>query len=317
MILSNFIFSLNATLPLFLTIALGYFLKRIKLLTEDFLAVCDKLVFKVALPLMLFKDISEMDLYSDFDLRFVLFCMGVTTLMFIVPWIGARLFMEDKASVGAFAQGCSRGSAAVLGIALTENIYGNSGQAPMMILAAVPLFNIYSVIILTLGSSDNKVRGKQFVKKLAKGIVTNPIIIGIAAGFIPALLRIDFPVIVDKTVNSVSSLSTPLALISIGGAFSFSYAREKLKPALIAAIVKLIAIPAVFLPLAQNMGFKKDCMVAILIMLASSSTPSGYIMAKNMHNDHVLASNIIVITTLFSCLTLTFWVWMLKMTGNI
>ena len=315
--MSNFIFSVNATIPLFLIIALGFFLRKIKMFNESFLSVADKFVFKVALPLMLFKDISSMDLKQEFDIKFILFCMLATTAMFLIPWVLSMIFMKDKSKVGAFAQGCSRGSAAVLGIALVENIYGDAGQAPMMILAAVPLFNIYSVIILTFGSSENKEKGKKLILKLLKGIVTNPIILGIFCGFPFALFQFELPVILNKAVVSVAATATPVALLSIGGAFNFKDATAKLKPSIVASVVKLMALPAVFLPIAISLGIKNDQLVAVLIMLASSATPSGYIMSKNMHNDHVLSSNIIVLTTLFSCVTLTVWVWLLKTTGNI
>lgn len=284
---------------------------------ENFLSVADKFVFKVALPLMLFEDISSMDLRQEFDIKFILYCMIVTTAMFMIPWVLSIIFMKDKSKVGAFAQGCSRGSAAVLGIALVENIYGNAGQAPMMILAAVPLYNIYSVIILTFGSAENKEKGRKLVLKLLKGIITNPIILGIFCGFPFALFQWELPVIMNKAVSSVAATATPVALLSIGGAFNLKDAAVKLKPAVIASFVKLIALPAVFLPVAVSFGIKNDQLVAVLIMLASSATPSGYIMAKNMHNDYVLSSNIIVLTTLCSCVTLTFWVWLLKTTGNI
>lgn len=315
--MSNFIFSVNATIPLFIIIALGFFLRKIKMFNENFLSVADKFVFKVALPLMLFEDISSMDLRQEFDIKFILYCMIVTTAMFMIPWVLSIIFMKDKSKVGAFAQGCSRGSAAVLGIALVENIYGNAGQAPMMILAAVPLYNIYSVIILTFGSAENKEKGRKLVLKLLKGIITNPIILGIFCGFPFALFQWELPVIMNKAVSSVAATATPVALLSIGGAFNFKDAAVKLKPAVIASFVKLIALPAVFLPVAVSFGIKDDQLVAVLIMLASSATPSGYIMAKNMHNDYVLSSNIIVLTTLCSCVTLTFWVWLLKTTGNI
>lgn len=315
--MSDFLFSVNATLPLFLIILFGYFLRKIGMFNETFLRVTDKFVFKAALPFMLFCDISRMDLYQDFKIDFVLFCMAATTLMFLIPWILSIFFIKDKSMIGAFAQGCSRGSAAVLGIALVENIYGNAGQAPMMILAAVPLFNVYSVVILTFGSSEHQEKGIRLVKKLLKGIVTNPIIIAIALGFPFALFNIHLPVIADKAINSVAATATPLALLSIGGSFDFRHAAARIKPAAAASFIKLIAIPAAFLPAAVYLGFRDDQLAAILIMLASSSTPSGYIMAKNMHNDHVLSSNIIVFTTLFSCVTLTFWVWVLKTTGNL
>lgn len=155
-IMADFIFSLNATLPIFLIMVLGWFLMRIGLFTKEFNKVADKYVFKVALPVLLFKDIATADIRSDFNLAFVLFCMITTTIMFLAIWGLSYIFIKDKTQVGAFTQASARGSAAVLGIAFINNIYGNSGMAPLMIVSAVPLYNILSVIILTFSADMGK-----------------------------------------------------------------------------------------------------------------------------------------------------------------
>ena len=115
--MADFIFSLNATLPIFLIMVLGWFLMRIGLFNKEFNKVADKYVFKVALPVLLFKDIATADIRSDFNLTFVLFCMITTTIMFLAIWGLSYIFIKDKTQVGAFAQASARGSAAVLGIA--------------------------------------------------------------------------------------------------------------------------------------------------------------------------------------------------------
>lgn len=164
--MADFIFSLNATLPIFLIMVLGWFLMRIGLFNKEFNKVADKYVFKVALPVLLFKDIATADIRSDFNLTFVLFCMVTTTIMFLAIWRLSYIFIKDKTQVGAFAQASARGSAAVLGIAFINNIYGNSGMAPLMIVSAVPLYNILSVIILTFSSSAKDSKNSNIKKSL-------------------------------------------------------------------------------------------------------------------------------------------------------
>ena len=148
--MSNFIFSINATFPIFLVILLGWFLKHIGLITDEFAEVANKYVFKVSLPVLLFRDIATTSILKDMNIQFVAFCFIATFIMFTICYIFARIYCKDKDMVGAFAQASARGSAAVLGIAFVENICGNSGMAPLMIVSAVPLFNIYSVVILTV-----------------------------------------------------------------------------------------------------------------------------------------------------------------------
>ena len=314
--MQNFLFSLNVTLPIFIIIVVGGFLKHVGLLTEGFTTVADKFVFKVALPVQLFQDIAAMDIRADFSGKFVVFCMIATTCMFAATWILGAVFLKDKSMVGAFAQAAARGSAAILGIAFVENIYGDSGMTPMMIVAAVPLFNIYSVIILTVTSSEGKFNG-ALVKKLLVGVVTNPIILGIAAGMVWSLLRLPMPVILSKSVHSIASTATPLALLVLGATFKGREALQKIGPTIAAAFLKLVAIPAAIFPFAIHMGFRGSELVAIMIMLASPTTVTCYIMAKNMGGDDTLSASVVMTATLLSSVTLTLWVFVMKTFGLI
>lgn len=314
--MENFLFSLNVTLPIFIIIVIGGLLQRIGLLNEGFTSVADKFVFKVALPVQLFWDIAEMDIRSDFSGKFVLFCMAATTCMFAATWLLGQLFLKDKSMVGAFAQAAARGSAAILGIAFVENIYGSSGMTPMMIVAAVPLFNIYSVIILTVTSAQGKF-DLALVKKLLKGVITNPIILGIAAGMVWSLAGLPMPVLLSKSVGYIASTATPLALLVLGATFKGREALQKIGPTLAAAFLKLVAIPAAIFPVAIHMGFRGSELVAIMIMLASPTTVTCYIMAKNMGGDDTLSASVVMTATLLSSVTLTLWVFVMRTMGFI
>jgi predicted permease len=309
--MDNFVFALNATMPVSLVILLGYVLRRIGMLTKPFCDVGDKFVFKVALPVLLFQDIRTTDLYQDFDWTFVLFCALGTTVMFFGVWGCAKLFLKDKSLVGAFAQGAARSSAAILGVAFVQNLYGSAGMMPLMIVAAVPLFNIYSVIILTFSAPQPQGSGGQ-IKSACINVLKNPIIIGIVLGLIASLLRLELPTILDKTATSVGSLASPLALLIVGANFEGRKAIAKVKPTIWATLTKLVILPAVFLPIAIGLGFTGSALVAVLIMTGSPTTVTCYIMAKNMGNDPVLSSSIVVCATLFSSVTLTLWIFLLQ-----
>ena len=306
-------FSLNATLPVFLVIVLGWFLMQKKMFNENFVDIINKFVFKVSLPVLLFKDIATTPIRDAFDPKFVIFCMVGTTIMFMGIWALTSIFMKDKSMVGAFTQASARGSAAVLGIAFVQNIYGNSGMTPLMIVSAVPLYNIYSVIILTFCANNQDHSDKSAtIKRAFKNILTNPIILGIAASVPFSLLNIELPPLVLKTVTNVAQTATPMALLAVGAGFEGRKAIKKLKPTMIATFIKLVALPAIYFPFAIAMGFRESALVAILIMVGSPTTVTCYIMAKNMGNDGVLSSSIIVMATLLSSVTLTFWIFLLN-----
>lgn len=314
--MDNFIFSLNATIPIFLIILLGYILRKTDFFTDEFVKVANKYVFNVALPVMLFVDIAASDVKEKMNVKFFLFCFLVTVAMFALTWIIAVIYLKDKTMVGAFAQASARGSAAILGIAFVQNICGEIGMTPLMVVASVPFFNMFSVIILVCNANNNE-KDYSKIKNSAINIMKNPIIIGIVLGLVASLIDIELPVIIDSSMGYISRTATPIALLAVGAGFDTKQAIIRLKPALVATFIKLIGLPMLFLPIAYKLNFAPSEMVAILVMVAAPTTVSSYIMAKNMDNDDILTSNVIVLSTLLSSVTLTLWIFVLKSIGCI
>lgn len=316
--MSNFLFSINVTFPIFLVMVLGYVLRRIGMLNDNFVTVANKFNFKVTLPVLLFRDLSNVDIQAVFDVKYVLFCAIATSICFWSVWGLAKIFMKDKTMIGAFTQASFRSSAAVMGLAFIQNIYGASTMGSLMIIGAVPLYNIYSVLVLTFEANDPENEGMRDTARIRQAginILKNPIIIGIVLGLIVALLHNPLPTLVNKTVSTTAQMATPLALIALGAGFEGRKALAKIKPTLWAAFIKLIAQAAIFIPIAGLCGFTGEKMVALVVMLAAPATPSCYIMAKNMHNDGTLTASIVVATTLLASLTLTGWIFILKTVG--
>ena len=315
--LENLVFSINATLPIFLLMALGYIFSKIGIIDERAAGFMNKFVFKVALPVLLFSDLAGQDFIGTWDPGFVSFCFLTTIVSIAFIWVLARIFVKTPSRRGEFLQGSYRSSAALLGIAFIHSIYGesSSGMAPLMILGSVPLYNIFAVIILTLTAPDDgeKATGKgELVRKTALGIAKNPIIIGILAGMLWSVLRIPIPKVMDTVVGDIGALATPLGLMSMGATFDFKKAMDNIKPALVASFIKLFLLVMIFMPIAVSLGFVGEQIVAILVMLGSATTVSCFIMAKNMGHEGTLSSSIVMITTFMCSFSLTFWLFVLK-----
>ena len=311
--MSNLIYSINATLPIFLLIILGKVLKTTKIINDEFTKTADRYVFRIALPALLFSDLTENNVGSAFDGKYVLFCFSVTIFSIAVLWGLTEKFMKNEEQKGAFIQGSYRSSAAILGLAFINNMYDSVGMAPLMIIVCVPLYNIFAVIILTLkGDNGGK---KPNMKETFINVMKNPILLSILIALPFALLNLHFPSFVNKAIGSVANTATPLALISIGASFEGKKALKKMKPTLLASFIKLILLAGLFLPLAVFFGYRNQELMALLVMLGSPTTVSSYIMAKNTGNDGILTSSIIVLTTLLSSLTLTLWIFVLKSFG--
>lgn len=317
--MENLIFSLNATIPIFLVMVAGFLLRRINLLNDDFVKTANSFNFKVTLPILLITDLSAADFYAAWDTKFILYCFFVTLGSTTCIALLSKIFIKKSEGdyLGEFIQASYRSSAAVLGMAFIQNIYGSSTILPLMILGTVPLYNVMAVLILSFTAPGSTGIDKAGLKKSIQGIFTNPIIIGIAVGMLISLSRIPIPNILNKTLHQFSVLATPLALIGLGAGFEGRKAIAKIKPTIMATLIKLMIQPALFLPLAAWLGFRGEKMVAILIMLGSPTTVSCYIMAKNMKHEGTLTSSCVVSTTFFSAVSITFWLFIMKAKGLI
>lgn len=314
--MENLIFSLNATVPVFLLMILGLFFRKIGWIDEDFATKMNKFVFLVALPVLVFEDLATVDFREVWNFKFVFFCFSATVVSISIAALISCLW-KDKTIQGEFIQASYRSSAALLGIAFIQNIYGNAGMAPLMIIGSVPLYNIMAVVVLSFFQPERKGIDKAVLKKTAKGILTNPIIIGIASGILWSLLRLPMPEILDKTITKLGAVATPMGLMAMGATFDIRKAFGKAKPAITAAFIKLVGFCAIFLPIAIYMGFRQEELVAILVMLGSATTVSCFVMAKNMGHEGVLSSSVVMLTTLFSAFSLTAWLYVLRSMGLI
>ena len=282
MFIENLRFSLNATVPVFLMMVFGYFSKKVGLLDDHTTAKLNKFVFRTLLPALLFMDLSTADFKAVWDGRFVLFCMIVTFISVSVACLYSLLH-KDRYERGEIIQAAYRSSAAILGIAFVKNIYGEATMAALMIVGTVPLYNIIAVVTLSLTSPDreNQKGGRQLFLSTLKGIVTNPIILGIIVGILWSVIGIPQPVILQKSVTYLGNMATPLSLIALGASFKAEEAKDKLPVTLGIVFIKLVLFCAIFLPVAVHFGFRGEKLIAILVMLGSATTGSCFVMAKN------------------------------------
>ena len=312
--MENLIFSLNATIPIFLMMLLGMLFRKLGWMDEVFAAKMNKFVFLVPLPVLLFEQLATVDFSEVWDIKFILFCFVVTAISITISTV-ISLLWKDRSIKGEFIQATYRSSAALLGIAFIQNIYGTVGMAPLMIIGSVPLYNVMAVVVLSFFKPGNNSFDKALVKKTLKGIVTNPIIIGIVAGFVWSALKLSMPSILHKTVSSIGATATPMGLMSMGATFEMKKATSKMKPTLVAVFMKLVGFCAVFLPVAAVLGFRNEELIAILVMLGSATTVSSFVMARNMGHEGTLSSGVIMMTTLLSAFTLTMWLDVLRSFG--
>lgn len=314
--LDNLAYCLNATVPIFLLMVLGMVFRGAGLFDQRFSDKLNGFVFKVSLPVMLFRDLAGSDFFDAWDGRFVLFCF-LSSLASIVITTLCSLGLRDKSIRGEFVQAGYRSSIALLGVAFLENLYGSASAASLVIVGAVPLYNVAAVVVLAFTRPGQNTLDKKTLGKTFKGIVTNPLVIAIVIGVVWSMLKIPQPVILRKTVSSVSATATPLGLMALGASFDLKRALGRWKPAMAATIFKLGLFAGIFLPIAIAIGFRQDKLIAVLAMLGGPTTVSCFVMARSMGHEGTLTSSVVMLTTFFSAFSLTAWLFLLKSLGMI
>lgn len=317
-IAQNLAFSLNATVPVFLMMVAGMLFRKIGLLDDHTVKKINQFAFRILLPALLFKDLSAADFRKVWDGRFVAFCCIITLLCIGIAFLFS-LVRKNPSERGEIIQASYRSSAAILGIAFVNNIYGEATMAALMIVGTVPIYNIIAVSVLSVTSPDNRSEKnvKDLLLRTMKDVVTNPIIIGIAAGFIWSFIGIPQPVILSKSVAYLANMATPLSLIALGASFRLQDVRGNAGLSFGIAGIKLLLFCLLFLPLAVHMGFRGEKLIAILVMLGSATTGSCFVMARNFGHKGTITACSVMLTTLLSAFTLTMWLFVLKCMGHI
>ncbi|MEG0494042.1 MAG: AEC family transporter [Clostridia bacterium] len=310
--MNSFSLAFSVVCPLFLMMALGYFLRLIKLFNEAFLRQLNKLCFSVFLPAILFINVYDSDFSSSFQPRLVAFAIACVLAMFAVLMLLVPRFEKSNLRRGVMVQGIFRSNYILFGLPMAASLFGASktGTTAVLIAFVIPLFNLLSVIALEIFNV-----GKVNVKRILMGVVTNPLILGAMAAFVFLLTGLRLPRVVEQTVRDISKIATPLALIILGGSFTFSRLKPNLKHIVAAVSGRLILIPLCFVSLSVAFGFRGVALGALLAMFASPTAVSSFTMAQQLHADDELAGQIVVVGSLCSVVTIFLWVSLLSSLG--
>jgi predicted permease len=322
---NDFLYAFNAVAPIFIVTVVGYILKQKNFITDEFVKVADRLVFRVMLPCLLFTNVAYIDMtsLSGDDVTLMSFVVLsalvlVAVLCFVVPF-----FVKDKAKCGAFIQGVFRSNVAFLGIPFAINLFGEQGGvlASMVLAVIVPAYNVYAVSVLCIFNpekdNDNISLGKQ-ITNILLGIVKNPLIIAIVLALPFGIFGIGdkIPDFVEGGIEYFSKASTTLALITIGASFKTGELRGRIGLAAIATAIKTVILPASFMLFTRfAFGFTGVHLGIVMIVFGTPTAISSYIMSKNMHADASLANQIVLLSTLCSMFTIFLFSFFLRRMG--
>ncbi|MGN1031298.1 MAG: AEC family transporter [Butyricicoccaceae bacterium] len=317
-----FSFAFNAIAPILLLILLGYYLKNKHVFSEQFFKTVNRFTFHYTFPALMFCNIYSLEGIHEIDLHLAAYLLVSTVTITLIGVVIAQFATNQRNRKGVLIQAGFRSNFSVIGLPLAEGLAGTQGSilAASMQAPTVIYYNIVSVLALTIYADD-----AQFDwKKILRNLVRNPMIQGLGTGIIVLAIREFIPLNPDGTlVFSLSGslpwlytvlqylgrLATPLALIALGGQFSFSAVSGIRKELSTGVLMRLVLAPVLGFTMAfsaARIGWISLDPATISVLIAAYGSPiavSSAVMAAEMHADDVLAGQIVVWSSLFSAAT--------------
>ncbi|HEX9777802.1 MAG TPA: AEC family transporter [Geopsychrobacteraceae bacterium] len=302
-------------LPVFLVIALGYFLRRYKFLDEAFLFQTNRLVYVVFLPLLLFYKISRADFFSYFNGPLVVGSSLVIAVGFLVSYLYAGLRRYPPPVHGSFCQGAFRGNLAYIGLSICLNAYGDDGltRAGILMGFLVPVLNLFAVLALLLPARKQTAAGNR--PNWLTQVLLNPLLLASLVGLFWSYFRLPLPLLLDRGLQITTGLTLPLALLAIGGSFSMARLKGDLRRAGLSSAIKLLLLPLLAAVILHALGVTGTDFAIGILLAGTPAATATYIMAHQLGGDAELAGSIVMLSTLGSVFSYTLCLLLLRGIG--
>lgn len=295
-------------IPIFAVIVLGWFARYRGFIQPAFLGPANRLVYHIAIPAMIFRSISKSSFKAQFDIQVIIITLLSVLAVFAVAWCAGFIGRIKKERLGTFIQSSFHGNLGYIGLAVSYYFLGDNGFARASIIAGFIMILQNFLAVVSLQVYSNKISTKKKGLHLVWKILGNPVILSAMAGILFSLTEAPVPFVVIRTLDIISGLALPLALLLIGASLSFESIRLQIFSILSSSIMKLVLLPGLGLTLYRLFGLPLDDYLPGLILLASPTATISYVMAKEMHGDTDFAVSAISISTILSALT--FFVWL-------
>ena len=310
--MNDILVCLNAIVPVFLIIAVGYLAKRLGVIREGEVSRMNAVAFRVFMLLMCFYNVYNSDLSTAVRPRLILFSVICVALMYLCSWLYAHFFVRERPCRGVVIQGLYRSNFLILGLPIASGLSGVSDLGAVAILGAivVPMFNMLAVITLEVYNGTKPKFGKLLID-----IAKNPLIVGSVLGLLFLLLGIRLPQMFESGIRDLAKIASPLMLFLLGAFFRFDGFKSHVGYLVAVNVGRLLVFPALVLAAAVMLGFRGVEFVALLALFASPTAVASFTMAQQMGGDAELAGNIVVTTSLFCSFTFFCWSLLFKTMG--
>lgn len=310
--LGSLFVALRVVLPMAITMGVGSFVRAAGVVKREDMGPLNRLIFKVLLPCLLFKNIYHIDFSTNSYPKELAFIIAAMLVVFVIAVTVPRRLIKDPKQAASVGQAVFRCNYVLFGVAVTESIYGagNAGLTALIGALVVPGTSALSVVLLEMARNQ-----KASAKKLACAVLTNPLVISAILALGIRFLNIRLPEVVISVVESLAGTATAISFISLGVSLNIAELRQNRYPMLVGVSLRMLLLPLLFLPVVIALGFRRESLCALMIFFSSPTAISSYPMAAAMDADGPLAGQMVCVTTLVSVVTMFFLVFFFQSVG--
>jgi len=302
--IEQILINIGINTPIFLLVVLGIILRITNVLDDSFVRKSSQFVFKVSLPALIFEKLSVTDFSEVFDFSIIYYSFIITTAQFALAWFAAAKVTHAPEDKGVFVQGAFRSNFAIVGLAVLGSAVGDTAVSKASIVLAfiMPVYNFLSVSALLIPHQNGmKIDYLKFLKELA----TNPLILTVLVVLPFSYKFVSTPDVVKPFIHYLGAIALPLALIDIGVTVNIKNLVTASVLAFQASFLKILIFPMIMTIISVYVGFRADEIAILFVLFGSPTAIASFPMAEAMKGNIKLAGNIVVISTLFSVITLS------------
>ncbi len=302
--MENLLMGINIISPVFFVLLIGYFAKQKGYIDNNFVDKGTWIVFYLALPFKLFYDVKNARIESLHPKYVAYILLGVIFIIFISIIIAKSLKIKDKRKLSAFVHCAYRSNFVYVGFPILDIIYNGAPSMEHMIVIisfGLTLYNISAIVLLTYYSEAEEKRIS--ILDIIIKILKNPMIAGVVFGAIFNFLHLPVYQGVDRAIEMVAKISTPMSLILIGASLNFESSKSDFRLMFISAFIKTVVAPALLIPIGVKLGFTNMELGIAYVFWATPCAANCFIFTKQMNSDYEFASKVITLSFLMSIIT--------------
>ena len=300
--MDNFLFILNAILPLFLVCAVGMLLRYALKFSDSQASVVNRVCYYALLPSLLFRNAYNSDfsaIETAWPYVYAVMCLVLTSAIVILV---AKRTVADPRQGGGFTHSVIRTNTALFGLPLAIRYLGEAESLPAVLMTTVMLvaLNLVGMTALSIFSPTKK---NDFLGIL-RSVTTSPLIIALALGMLCKGIRLEIPSFVDETLKTLAGASSPMAMLAIGMGFNLATLKSDRKLVAWGTALRVGLIPLVVTVIAILIGFRGTDLFCIYLAFGVPTAANSAVISYSMDCDGELAGEIVLTTTLASLFTM-------------